>query len=209
MFETCNVTEEQGPKKVVHLVTLISLLVFLKRQQLYNSLGTQEGGSSSLYTHRAGEAGEAIVIRISGQGEVGVASCLLLEGVLTAFYASPAAAALQAGKEGRIWFDVALRLTETRGTLSSYSLCYAVALLPGDPSVLRFLIAAREEVNSTQLRDDLLSMLVAGHETTASALTWTLYLLVQNPDKLAKAQVKPWVAGGLLGWVARVWVVAI
>jgi carotene epsilon-monooxygenase len=31
-----------------------------------------------------------------------------------------------------------------------------------DPSVLRFLIAAREEVESTQLRDDLLSMLVAG-----------------------------------------------
>lgn len=56
--------------------------------------------------------------------------------------------------------------------------------------MLRFLIAAREEVNSTQLRDDLLSMLVAGHETTGSALTWTLYLLVNNPDKMAKAQVK-------------------
>ncbi|KAG2485382.1 hypothetical protein HYH03_015869 [Edaphochlamys debaryana] len=56
-----------------------------------------------------------------------------------------------------------------------------------DPSILRFLIAAREEVDSTQLRDDLLSMLVAGHETTGSALTWTLYLLVQNPDKMAKA----------------------
>lgn len=28
-----------------------------------------------------------------------------------------------------------------------------------------------------QLRDDLLSMLVAGHETTGSVLTWTLYLL--------------------------------
>ncbi|KAG1673016.1 hypothetical protein FOA52_005946 [Chlamydomonas sp. UWO 241] len=56
-----------------------------------------------------------------------------------------------------------------------------------DPSVLRFLIAAREEVDSTQLRDDLLSMLVAGHETTGSALTWTMYLLAQNPDCMAKA----------------------
>eukprot|EP00803_Ostreobium_quekettii_P005980 evm.model.scf_345.2 EVM.evm.TU.scf_345.2 scf_345:33857-40216(+) len=56
-----------------------------------------------------------------------------------------------------------------------------------DPSVLRFLLASREEVTSTQLRDDLLSMLVAGHETTGSALTWALYLLVQNPDKMEKA----------------------
>lgn len=55
-----------------------------------------------------------------------------------------------------------------------------------DPSVLRFLIASRQEVSSTQLRDDLLSMLVAGHETTGSVLTWTLHLLALHPDKLAK-----------------------
>jgi carotenoid epsilon hydroxylase len=56
-----------------------------------------------------------------------------------------------------------------------------------DPSILRFLIASREEVSSTQLRDDLLSMLVAGHETTASVLTWTVYLLAQNPACMERA----------------------
>jgi carotenoid epsilon hydroxylase len=60
-----------------------------------------------------------------------------------------------------------------------------------DPSVLRFLIASGEEVTAQQLRDDLLSMLVAGHETTASVLTWTLYLLVLNPPQMAKVGGAP------------------
>ncbi|KAG1362616.1 carotene epsilon-monooxygenase, chloroplastic [Cocos nucifera] len=57
-----------------------------------------------------------------------------------------------------------------------------------DPSILRFLLASREEVSSVQLRDDLLSMLVAGHETTGSVLTWTLYLLSKDSSTLIKAQ---------------------
>ena len=55
-----------------------------------------------------------------------------------------------------------------------------------DPSVLRFLIASRQEVSAQQLRDDLLSMLVAGHETTGSVLTWTLHLLATHPEQMAK-----------------------
>ena len=47
----------------------------------------------------------------------------------------------------------------------------------------------REEVSAQQLRDDLLSMLVAGHETTASALTWTMKLLAENSEKLAKVRL--------------------
>ncbi|GAV62936.1 p450 domain-containing protein [Cephalotus follicularis] len=57
-----------------------------------------------------------------------------------------------------------------------------------DPSILRFLLASRDEVSSVQLRDDLLSMLVAGHETTGSVLTWTLYLLSKDSSSLIKAQ---------------------
>ena len=58
------------------------------------------------------------------------------------------------------------------------------------PSVLRFLIAARDDVSSTQLRDDLLSMLVAGHETTASVLTWTFYELMRAPEAAAEARAE-------------------
>lgn len=57
-----------------------------------------------------------------------------------------------------------------------------------DPSILRFLLASRVEVSSVQLRDDLLSMLVAGHETTGSVLTWTAYLLSKDSSTLKKAQ---------------------
>ncbi len=32
-----------------------------------------------------------------------------------------------------------------------------------------------------EVRDQVMTMLIAGHETTAAALTWTLYLLARNP----------------------------
>merc|ERR1719379_3323913 len=47
-----------------------------------------------------------------------------------------------------------------------------------DVSLLRFLVDMRgEEATGSQLRDDLMTMLIAGHETTAAVLTWTLYEL--------------------------------
>ena len=33
-----------------------------------------------------------------------------------------------------------------------------------------------------QVRDEVLTLLLAGHETTANALAWTWYLLAQNPE---------------------------
>ena len=54
-----------------------------------------------------------------------------------------------------------------------------------DPSLLHFLIASGEEVTSQQLRDDLMTLLIAGHETSAAVLTWTFHLLADRPDVVA------------------------
>ena len=54
--------------------------------------------------------------------------------------------------------------------------------------LLSMLILAQDEegdggqMSDQQLRDELLTIFLAGHETTANAMTWTWYLLSQHPD---------------------------
>jgi cytochrome P450 family 97 subfamily B polypeptide 3 len=56
-----------------------------------------------------------------------------------------------------------------------------------DSSILRFLVDMRgEDVSSMVLRDDLMTMLIAGHETTAAMLTWALFELSRGPPGLLK-----------------------
>ncbi|XP_009612399.1 cytochrome P450 97B2, chloroplastic isoform X2 [Nicotiana tomentosiformis] len=60
-----------------------------------------------------------------------------------------------------------------------------------DASLLRFLVDMRGvDVDDRQLRDDLMAMLIAGHETTAAVLTWAVFLLAQHPVKMKKAQTE-------------------
>jgi len=42
-----------------------------------------------------------------------------------------------------------------------------------------------------QIRDEIVTFIVAGHETVASALTWAWHLLVTNPDELQKLKQDP------------------
>lgn len=42
--------------------------------------------------------------------------------------------------------------------------------------------AGIEPMSDTQLRDEVMTIFLAGHETTANALTWTFYLLSENPE---------------------------
>lgn len=53
--------------------------------------------------------------------------------------------------------------------------------------LLSMLLQARdaetgEGMNDQQLRDEVITLLLAGHETTANALSWTWYLLSQHPE---------------------------
>ncbi len=57
--------------------------------------------------------------------------------------------------------------------------------------LLSMLLLAKDEqggggMRDEQVRDEALTLFLAGHETTANALTWTWYLLSQNPEKEAK-----------------------
>jgi cytochrome P450 len=65
--------------------------------------------------------------------------------------------------------------------------------------ILSMLVAARHEDGSpmgeAEIRDELLTLLVAGHETTATALSWAVERLVRHPDKLERLRAEA-LAGG-------------
>lgn len=60
----------------------------------------------------------------------------------------------------------------------------------GRTDILALLMAARDEdgqpLSEIELRDELITLLFAGHETTASALTWALYWIAALPPVRAK-----------------------
>lgn len=58
--------------------------------------------------------------------------------------------------------------------------------------LMSMLLAARDidgdgaGMSDTQIRDEVMTLFLAGYETTANALTWTFYLLAQHPDVEAR-----------------------
>jgi cytochrome P450 len=57
----------------------------------------------------------------------------------------------------------------------------------GEDDFLSMLMAARDRENDAamsnkELIDEVMTLIVAGHETTAAALTWTWYLISQHPE---------------------------
>ncbi len=57
--------------------------------------------------------------------------------------------------------------------------------------ILAMMVAARDEdgvgLSDEQLRDELITLITAGHETTATAIAWGVELLVHNPGVMARA----------------------
>jgi cytochrome P450 len=63
--------------------------------------------------------------------------------------------------------------------------------------LLTRLLQARDEdeddehgMSDRQVRDEAMTLFVAGHETTATALAWSFYLLARSPEAMARAQAE-------------------
>ena len=61
----------------------------------------------------------------------------------------------------------------------------------GGGDILDRLLDARdketgEPIDETQIRDEVVTLMLAGHETSANAVTWTLYLLATHPEVEAR-----------------------
>jgi cytochrome P450 len=58
--------------------------------------------------------------------------------------------------------------------------------------LLSLLLAARDEdgsrMSDVQVRDEAMTLFLAGHETTAAALAWCIHLLAKNPEARARAE---------------------
>ena len=56
--------------------------------------------------------------------------------------------------------------------------------------ILSLLLDARDEdgnaMSDQELRDEMITLLLAGHETTATSLAWVVHRLVEHPDVLAR-----------------------
>jgi cytochrome P450 len=76
-----------------------------------------------------------------------------------------------------VYEEIALRRAEVEGGAE------------GHDDVLSLLLGARDEdgnpMTDAELRDELVTVLAAGHETTATGLAWAMERLLRNPEPLA------------------------
>src|SRR4030095_10068501 len=90
------------------------------------------------------------------------------------------------------------KLCEALMTLDKIVYCFIERRRRGEGDrndLLSRLMSARdpetgEAMNDRQLRDEVMTMFLAGHETTANALTWSWYLLSQHPSSRERLEAE-------------------
>ncbi|MEX2025246.1 MAG: cytochrome P450 [Thermoleophilaceae bacterium] len=123
--------------------------------------------------------------------------------------AAPLRALLDSMADNRRLFALQLSSSKRRGRLNPWERFRRALLRPADAvlleeirahradpasderdDILSLLLSARDEegegLTDAELRDELMTLLLAGHETTATALSWTLERLVRHPDVLSR-----------------------
>jgi cytochrome P450 len=143
---------------------------------------------------------QALTLEVIIQAVLGVRDATRLEEVRTTLRTlltdvmSPSSAALLALLGPRRF----RRLPRVRKGLAptDETLYDEIARRRGDPGladredILSLLLQAQHEdgrpMSDVELRDELVTLLVAGHETTATALSWAMERLVRHPEKLVR-----------------------
>jgi cytochrome P450 len=61
---------------------------------------------------------------------------------------------------------------------------------PGDPTDLMGMLIHAPDVDDAMIRDQLMTMIVAGHDTVTAMLAWALYLFALHPDAQTRARAE-------------------
>jgi glycogen debranching enzyme len=127
--------------------------------------------------HADGTLAEPPIALVEVQAYVYLAK-LRVADVFEAIGRASDAARLRAEADDLIFDEIARRRADPR--------------TPERDDVMSVLLQARDEqgraLTDAELRDELMTLLVAGHETTATALAWTFDLLVHEPAAMARLE---------------------
>jgi cytochrome P450 len=85
------------------------------------------------------------------------------------------------------------RYERALSTLNAVAEAIIAAHDPGGDTVVSRLLQAKthvEGVDDEQIRNEVLTLLIAGHETTALALSYTCFLLASNPTQAERLRVE-------------------
>jgi len=98
------------------------------------------------------------------------------------------------------WREIARMMRESDAILFEEFARRRADGVSGRDDVLSMLLEARDEdgrgMSDRELRDQMVTLLVAGHETTATALAWVVHRMLEHPEVYARLREEIHEAGG-------------